>query len=270
VGRYGGILWGARKMRGDICRGWLGYQIGGRYSSCHQRCRWLAALLIVVSVSAAVSGCTASTRHAPRSAALTDSPAAATGSQSQSQSAWQSQSASPSSTASPSNTPAKSPEPLLSLSAVDDLAASKTPGYLIYGNARFGFFAEIPAGYVEQPPPENDDGREFVSSDETVHVLTWGEYNANGYTPQQDLSEMRQEMLQEFGGRVTYSSLVGNVATVSGVADSGDIFYARDVVGSTTIYALNWQYPASAQSSVKVLLEHSVATFHPGALSGYS
>lgn len=45
-----------------------------------------------------------------------------------------------------------------------------------YTNDRFGASAEIPSDFKADPPPENDDGRTFVSKDGKAKILVYGSY----------------------------------------------------------------------------------------------
>ena len=51
--------------------------------------------------------------------------------------------------------------------------------YSTYNNDRFEFSIDYPESLLKmQPPPENDDGRTFISGDGTVEMRVWGQYNA--------------------------------------------------------------------------------------------
>ena len=46
--------------------------------------------------------------------------------------------------------------------------------YKKYCNARFDFCVEYPASFVNLPPPENNDGLTFLSTDKKTKILAFG------------------------------------------------------------------------------------------------
>ena len=55
----------------------------------------------------------------------------------------------------------------LALTTLPELAMAKR-----YGNARFGYFIEIPAAFtVADPEPENGDGQAFHTADKSADLI---------------------------------------------------------------------------------------------------
>lgn len=96
----------------------------------------------------------------------------------------------------------------------------------LYGNARFGFFAEIPPAFsVADPEPENGDGRAFHTADGTADLLLYGGWTLlDGFAAEVAMDRSSEA---ERGWTLTYESKVrGASASFSGVK-GGRIFYAR-------------------------------------------
>lgn len=54
----------------------------------------------------------------------------------------------------------------------------------LYENSRFGTRVRFPdAQFVAQPPPDNDDGRRFLTPDGVAGFLVFGQHDIFGYTP---------------------------------------------------------------------------------------
>ncbi len=88
-------------------------------------------------------------------------------------------------------------------------------GWRHFESARFGFSVDIPAGFIEQPPPENGDGATFVSPDGTAELKVWGS-NLLDQTLKSD-SAFRREAETEEGWRITYSPIKKSWYAYSGL-----------------------------------------------------
>jgi hypothetical protein len=71
--------------------------------------------------------------------------------------------------------------------------ATIASGWTTYTNGRFGTSARYPTSHFQQAgePPENGDGRSFVSTDGQAELLVWGSHNALEQTPQQMVDDIR-------------------------------------------------------------------------------
>jgi hypothetical protein len=145
-----------------------------------------------------------------------------------------------------------------------DLIASDTKGYNRYVNARFGFSVDVPAGFTEDQPPANGDGRSFTSRSGVDKVAVWGQYNVQDETPKSAFDDALSGSATQ---SVTYSALTGDVMVVSGINGDGNIYYWWETVGPGVIFVMDWEYPPSDKPTVGPLLEQAVKTFHPGLLT---
>src|SRR5262245_9405973 len=95
--------------------------------------------------------------------------------------------------------------------------------YETFENDRFFFSVEYPSDLLKlQPPPENDDGGTFFSSDNTIEMRVWGQYNALSETLQQKYSAA----LKSFNTKPLYMVLGKKSFVVSGIKD-GKIVYIK-------------------------------------------
>lgn len=142
-------------------------------------------------------------------------------------------------------------------------ASPATPG-APYRNARFGFQAEVPAGFAAASPgPTNGDGAVFRdgSADYTVSARL----NVQATSAARELASLRASLTGR-QRRITYTSSSGGVVAVSGIdASTGTptIFYVREVVGPSTVSTLSWTYPQARDATYKPLLEATVRAFVP-------
>ncbi len=108
-------------------------------------------------------------------------------------------------------------------------ADEKVPGkvtYMTYVNARFHFEVKFPRHLVApEPPPDNNDGRNFYSKDKKVHMVVVGQYNALGYT-WKDEYKNALKLLKDT--KVTYKVFKDKSFVISGFR--GDkIFYHKEM-----------------------------------------
>ena len=95
----------------------------------------------------------------------------------------------------------------------------------IYGNARFGFFIDVPAQFpVVDPEPENGDGRAFHTADKTADLTASGAWIDGSFAA---TVEEYKGFEKQDGWTVTYESKVA-AAGASYSGKKGDrVFYAR-------------------------------------------
>lgn len=150
---------------------------------------------------------------------------------------------------------------------VPSAAATGPPdpaSFRTYRNPRFGFSADVPAGFTAGDEPANGDGLAFTSPDGAVRVQLVGENNALDQTS----TQLRVDDLaraQARGSTVTYDVHHDAVTTLSGrSADGTTTFYAVTHVTELSIQRMTWLYPTALQATVAPLLERAADTFTPG------
>lgn len=135
----------------------------------------------------------------------------------------------------------------------------------IYGNARFGFFIDIPAAFgVADPEPENGDGRRFHTPDNSAELTASG-----GWIMADDFAgevANEKELTVQDGWKITYESKVTkSAASYSGIK-AGRIFYTRMITscGGKT-YASYWlEYPMAAKAKYEGLVKGLNASLKVG------
>lgn len=141
--------------------------------------------------------------------------------------------------------------------------SSATDVWRTYHNARFGATAEVPASWRMQPPPENNDGRIFVSPDGRAKIIVSG-IRALNPAP----VEMADEAKPSEGETITYLKRGTRWMAVSGT--KGDkIFYRKSVLScrDTIWNHLFVEYNASEKEKYDALVAHVGASLRAG--SGY-
>src|SRR5262249_27013307 len=122
--------------------------------------------------------------------------------------------------------------------------ASSQEKYSTYSNERFFFSIEYPDSLKMQPPPENEDGRTFLSDDSKVEMRAWGQYNAEEKT----LDERYAIDLKGFTEKPAYMVLKRDWYVLSGT--KGDkIFYEKSLVRRSrhgdAFFIFTIEYPLS-------------------------
>ncbi|QRP50460.1 serine/threonine-protein kinase [Amycolatopsis sp. FDAARGOS 1241] len=134
-----------------------------------------------------------------------------------------------------------------------------------YTNARFGFTARIPEGYLPVPcAPANGDGMTFTNADLDATLTVWG-----GNSDQSSARALAAAVAQAEadGGRVTYRKDEGDQYSVSGYQGDGKIFYERGFTGSASMAALRWVYPREHKAELDAPVSTTLEAFRPGDLS---
>jgi hypothetical protein len=218
---------------------------------------WLRAPARVVAVSAALSlvlvGCRGGSHPAavgPASKPVTTTPSAVAGS---SLPTSESASTAPLSAA------------VSSTGAAGQSSSETMAGvtYIRYVNDRFGFSVDVPSSFVAEPPPTDGDGEIYDGDAGLVKLTVFGELNVTGITPSSAGSWID-------GETGTTDTVKGPVSVVSGTFNGNGrtmVGYARTVVGSGTVYVLEWTYPASQAATYDAQVAHTVASFQPGNLN---
>jgi len=135
--------------------------------------------------------------------------------------------------------------------------------YTRYINTRYGFSIPYPSRLlVPQPPPGNNDGREFLSQDERVHMSAWGTYNVMEET-------LAGRMASEKGDpdrTVTYEAMKADWFVLSGYIE-GRIFYQRTYLVDDIFYTFFIVYDEAVSDIYDPITAHISNEFSvPGAM----
>jgi len=153
-----------------------------------------------------------------------------------------------------------SPMPTLLGATILLATGALADGWRSYHNDRFGTTADIPAAWKMQPPPENDDGRIFVSPDGRAEIVVNGSY-AGVVEP----DELGYRLEPSEGETIAYKQRKGDWAVVSGT--KGDRIFCRKTRLScrgTIANSLSIEYPASEKSRYDSIVTHVEASLKPG------
>ena len=143
-------------------------------------------------------------------------------------------------------------------------AAPSSVGYARYTNGRFGFSLDVPTSLVAEQPPTDGDGLTYDGDGGLVKLTVYGEPNSSNVTPSLAANSA------DSGETVTSHSVNGAVAVVTGTLQEDGrtmIRYIRTIVGTGSLVALEWTYPASESAVYDVEVAHTVASFQPGDLT---
>jgi hypothetical protein len=138
--------------------------------------------------------------------------------------------------------------------------ASAQQKFETYSNERFFFSIDYPSDLLKiEPPPENDDGRTFVSSDGQVEMLVWGQHNVQ----QQTLDERYAVDLKGFTEKPAYMVLKRDWFVLSGMKN-GKIFYEKTLVrrkGGDVFFTFTITYPPSQKSKFDAIVKRIADSF---------
>jgi hypothetical protein len=126
---------------------------------------------------------------------------------------------------------------------------------------RFGATAEVPANWVMDPPPTNNDGRSFRSPNGRAQIIVSGIF-AIEETKAEKIASM---VKPEIGGTITYEKRGPDWIVVSGT--KGDrIFYKKSILTChDTIWNDLWiEYLEDEKHKYDALVKHVSATLHTG------
>lgn len=110
-----------------------------------------------------------------------------------------------------------------------------------YHNDRFGATANVPAGWIPQPPPENGDGLIFQSPDGRATITVSG-ILATGAA----MEEVAERLTTGQGEKITYSATKRGAVVLSGLR--GDtVFYRRSIASchETIWNSIAIEYPSA-------------------------
>lgn len=121
-----------------------------------------------------------------------------------------------------------------------------TENWTFYRNARFGTTIAYPAErFIAQPPPENDDGRRFVSPDGTVQFIVYAGHNVLGQTIDDLLSD---EI--EFGAfdSITDRQMSASRFSIEGTREGKRVLHVKMIDDADVIHAFQLEADAGASA----------------------
>jgi hypothetical protein len=129
-----------------------------------------------------------------------------------------------------------------------------------YHNARFGATAAVPADWTMNPPPENDDGRVFVSPDKRAQITISG---IRALEPYRDAMAAQA---RPFDGETISYLKRGDRRVVASGAKGDEIFYRKSILTChdtiwNNIYIL---YPKSDKAKYDKLVARVSASLRAG------
>jgi serine/threonine-protein kinase len=132
-----------------------------------------------------------------------------------------------------------------------------------YHNSRFGVTADVPAGWIMQPEPENNEGRIFLSPDGRARLTISGIFATE--SPEVERAEKAAPLP---GETLTYKAAKGNWIVLSGQR-GGRVFYRKAMLScrNTVWNDLDIEYPVEDKPKYDGLAAHAAASLRPG--SGY-
>lgn len=95
---------------------------------------------------------------------------------------------------------------------------------LTYHNDRFDVHGTLPVGFAAGPAPQNGDGREFSSPEDSGHISIYGSYNTTD-----SITAYREDTKAFYansGGEITYEAGQDDWFVLSGT-EGGMVFYLR-------------------------------------------
>lgn len=140
-------------------------------------------------------------------------------------------------------------------------SASRAEGWQTYRNDRFGATADIPSDWRMEPPPENDDGRIFVSPDGRAKIVVSGSHVV---LPRDEEFRIRLEPGE--GETVSYRRQGRDWLVISGV-DGDRIFYRKSVLScrGEVWNSVSIDYPAAERKTYDALVAHVAGSLRGGA-----
>ncbi|WP_213693923.1 hypothetical protein [Aminiphilus sp.] len=116
--------------------------------------------------------------------------------------------------------------------------------FFLYANTRFGYEVLVPAAFLPQEVPTNNDGRQFLAPDGKGSLAVFAFYNALETTPSALLQERAAELRRE-GVEITYKAAREFWFVLSGI-DGGEILYEKVLFSrdGETVLTLLVRYPA--------------------------
>ena len=134
--------------------------------------------------------------------------------------------------------------------------------WLTYHNDRFGTTIDYPDRFKAEPPPDNDDGRKFTSTDGAT-FLVYASLNVDEF----NLAQFQDFELKNLdpGQVVTYNARGDDWFVISGT-NGAKIFYQRHLLSHrgelTETFSI--EYPAAAKQDYVVIVARMAKSLRPG------
>ena len=142
----------------------------------------------------------------------------------------------------------------------DDSTESEAISYLNYYNSRYGFKIQYPDFLIEQPAPENNDGRAFRSEDGQITLTASGGNNVFEATVESEYNASLADL-----PNISYSNLGERSYVVSW--EEGDIvFYMCKIVGPGSINTFILEYPKARAEELSEVVGVCYDSFTAGDL----
>lgn len=144
-----------------------------------------------------------------------------------------------------------------------------TENWAFYQNARFGTTIAYPAGrFIAQPPPENDDGRRFVSPDGAVQFIVYASHNVLGQT----IDDLLFDEI-EFGGfeSITNRQVSAGRLSIEGTREGKTVLHMKMIDEAEVVHAFQLEADAGARAWLTgPVLQRMRLSFgvEPGAIGG--
>lgn len=142
--------------------------------------------------------------------------------------------------------------------AADSLVAAGD-GWQTYVNERFGTSLDFPADvFTPQEPPENGDGRRFVSQDATLEVYAWNDLD------EENAATLKRRLVGAEGYTdVTYSPSGSNWLVLSGYRGES-IFYEKYFFRADIVHGFGMEFPAAEKPYYAPIVERIEDSFRAG------
>lgn len=139
--------------------------------------------------------------------------------------------------------------------------------YIAYYNSRFGFSVDIPSDFIPQRPPENDDGRVFLSEDGQAEIRVSAGANILNWT----IYDIRDYLTDTAKGNITILGQ-GETWIAATWIDNESIYYNKSFIsGDGEIQSsMNFIYPVEQRDRYDVVVEHLEETFKPAKFLNYN
>ena len=142
-------------------------------------------------------------------------------------------------------------------------ANAAADNWLTYHNDRFGTTIDYPDSFKPQPPPADDDGREFKSAD-GADFSVFASYNALNF----DLAAFQAFTIKNLpsGQVVTYQARSADWFVISGASGS-NIFYDKYLLshGGQMTEGFVMSYPAQMKQTYDPIVTRKAQSFRSGS-----
>jgi hypothetical protein len=141
------------------------------------------------------------------------------------------------------------------------LAAQVSPALADYHNSRYGFSIKYPASFTMEPPPENNDGSTFVSSDGKATLMVFGNFNVFD----ESLESAYKKACADSAKPAAYRTKGKNWFVISW-KEKGMILYKKTYVGKKALNTFQFSYPEAQKERYDRITTRIEGSFSPGPL----